>query len=136
MQDHSVFITWKPDYNLGIPIIDEQHRGVVSIINSLYYGMQNCNTKDVLEPVIDMLHVYTRLHFRMEEDFFNKSGFPNAKEHITLHKALIDKLDEVGRKSMLDNDPYKLMDFLKKWWIHHICEEDISYRDFIIECND
>ena len=132
MQDHSIFIIWKPEYDLGIPIIDEQHRGVVSIINSLYYGMKNNYVKSFLEPVINMLHDYTQIHFQVEESFFVSSGFPDANSHIELHQALMSKLAEVGRKSMLDKDPYQLMDFLKKWWINHICESDMLYRSYII----
>ena len=132
MQDYSIFIIWKPDYNLGIPIIDEQHRGVVSIINSLYYGMKNNNINGVLEPIINMLTEYTRIHFQIEESFFEKSDFPDVQKHLGLHQDLMSKLAEIGRKSILDKDPYQLMDFLKKWWINHICEADMKYRDYII----
>ena len=69
MQIQSVFINWKTDYDLGIPIIDEQHRGIVTIINSLYYGMQNNYMRSLLEPIIGMLHEYTKIHFEIEESF-------------------------------------------------------------------
>ena len=36
----NLYITWKNEDELGIPIIDEQHRGVVTAINSLFYFMQ------------------------------------------------------------------------------------------------
>ncbi len=34
---NDLYIIWHPDNDLGIPIIDEQHRGLVSAINSLHY---------------------------------------------------------------------------------------------------
>lgn len=36
----NLYITWKPEHALGIPILDEQHRAVVATINSLFYFMQ------------------------------------------------------------------------------------------------
>ena len=133
MRDQSVFITWKPDYNLGIPVIDEQHRGIVSIINSLYYGMRNNYIQSMLAPIINMLHDYTHIHFQVEEDLLKGNGFPELESHHALHQELISKLAEVGRDSMLDKDPYRLMDFLKSWWINHICEKDMAYRDYLIK---
>jgi hemerythrin len=129
--EHNVFIVWNPEYNLGVPIIDEQHRGIVSVINSLHFGMQNNYDKDILSPIIDMMHDYTRIHFQIEESFLEKIDSPKAKRHNGLHRELSSKLADVGRNSMMDKDPYKFMDFLKNWWINHICSEDLIYRNCI-----
>jgi hemerythrin len=32
----------------------------------------------------------------------------------------------------LDKDPYPFMDFLKNWWIDHICNEDLIFRDYLV----
>ena len=130
--EHNIFIIWNPEYNLGIPIIDEQHRGIVTIINSLHFEMQRNNTKDILTSIIDMMNDYTHIHFFLEESFLEKIDFPNVKRHHELHRDLSFKLTDAGRKSMLDKDPYKFMDFLKSWWINHICSEDLAYRNYLI----
>ncbi|MDR0517393.1 MAG: hemerythrin family protein [Fibromonadaceae bacterium] len=132
MLEHNVFIVWSPEYNLGIPIIDEQHRGIVSTINSLHFGMQNNYGKNILSPIIEMMHDYTRIHFQIEESFLEKIDFPNAKKHHELHRDLSYKLTSAGRSSLLDKDPYKFMDFLKSWWINHICNEDFIYRNYTL----
>jgi len=124
---HNVFIVWRPEYNLGIPIIDEQHRGIVTTINSLYYGMQNKYAADMLVPIIDMVHDYTHIHFQIEEGFIRKYRFPQAEAHHEMHRELIMSLAQVGRRSMLDKDPYQFLEFLKKWWIEHICNEDLLF---------
>ena len=130
--EHNLFIIWKPEYNLGIPIIDEQHRGIVTTINSFHYGMQNNHVHEMLLPIIEMIHDYTHIHFKIEESFLTKCSFPNSESHHMLHQELIAKLNEVGRKSMIDKDPYQFMDFLKQWWIDHIRNEDITFRDFLL----
>ena len=128
--EHNVFIIWKPEYNMNIPIIDEQHRGIVTIFNSLHFGMQNNYVKDMLAPIVDMIYDYTRIHFQIEEDFINEINYPHAKEHHALHEELMSRLNHIGRKSILDKDPYELMEFLKNWWIGHICNEDFQVKKF------
>jgi hemerythrin len=130
--EHNVFIVWKLEYNLGIPIIDEQHRGIVSIINSLHFGLQNNCGKDMFSPIIGMIHNYTRIHFQIEENFLEKIDFPNAKKHHELHLDLSSRLYDAEKNSLLDKDPYQFMDFLKSWWINHICNEDLIYRNYIL----
>ena len=132
--DHnvSVFIRWKPEYDLGIPIVDEQHRGIVTTINSLYYAMRNRHAEEILEPVISMVENYTRIHFSVEETFLEICDFSELKHHHGLHEELMARLSEVGQESAWNKDPYEFMHFLKEWWIDHICDKDRVFRDYII----
>jgi len=129
---HSLFIIWKPEYDLGIPIIDEQHRGVVTIINSLYYGEQSGKIKNIFSPISGMLHSYADIHFQTEEFFLEAIGYPGAADHRLLHQEYTSRLAGIDRDSTFDRDPHQLMDFLKKWWLGHICEEDMLFKDFFV----
>ena len=131
--EHNVFIVWKPEYNLGIPIIDEHHRGIVSIINSLHFGMQNNYVKDILSPIVDMMNDYTCIHFQAEEDFLEKINYPDVKGHRELHHELSTKMKKLGRDSLLNRDSHHLMDFLKQWWINHIRIEDVTFRNHLFK---
>ena len=129
--EHNIFIVWKPEYDLGIPIIDEQHRGIVSTINSLYFGMQNKHGESMLAPIIGMIHEYTRIHFDIEEDFLKKCEFPMAGRHRELHSELTAALSAIGKDSISHRDPYEFMDFLKKWWVDHICHKDREFLNYL-----
>jgi hemerythrin len=129
--NHNVLIIWKPEYNLGIPIVDEQHRGIVTIINSLYYGMQNKHGEDMLLPINGMINEYTRIHFQTEENFLEKCSYPEFKEHKESHIELINKLNKVGKESLRQHDPKEFFDFLKEWWINHICNKDRAFLDYL-----
>ena len=133
IQNALPLIVWKPDYDLKIHIVDEQHRGIVTAINSLYYGMQSKHSGDMLMPVFKIMHEYAHIHFRTEEEFLEKSAFPDATSHRALHRELTDRLSKVGEESVLHHDPHQLMDFLKKWWIGHIRDKDRVFRDYLIE---
>ena len=129
--NHSILIVWKPDYNLGIPIVDEQHRGIVSTINSLCYAIQNKQGNQILQPVTSMVTEYTRIHFELEEDFLQKCGYPNLEAHRTLHKELTNALSHVSKESIWNRDPQEFLDFLKDWWINHICKEDLVFTHYL-----
>jgi len=133
---HNVFIVWKDEYNLGIPIIDEQHRGIVSTINSLHFGMVNNYVDEMLSPIIGMMYDYTHIHFKIEEAFLQQIDFPTAKRHHELHLELTSKLTVEARKSAWDKDPRQFLEFLKKWWIDHICGEDLLFRDYLLSTGE
>ena len=125
--DHNIFITWKPEYNLGIPILDEQHRGIVSTINSLYYAIQYNFGRPMLQPIINTVREYTHIHFKIEEDLLKENGFPGLEHHQGLHRELTDTLFLASDTCLKDHDPEQFLDFLKLWWIEHICVKDRSF---------
>jgi len=130
--EHSMFIVWKPEYDLGIPIIDEQHRGIVAIINSLHYGTQNSYIKNILSPIIGMLRSYADIHFQTEEFFLKTIEYPGAANHRLLHQDYPSKLKRIERECSYNKNPRQLMDFMKKWWLGHICEEDMQFKNFFV----
>ncbi len=131
LQNRNILIVWKPEYEQGIFIVDEQHRGIITVINSLYYAMRTDHGVEMLLPVMGMVAEYTRIHFVMEEKFHEQCGFPDAEQHQSFHRELIRKMSQIGRKSIESKDPYQFMQFLKEWWNHHICTEDRAFREYL-----
>ena len=133
IQNTLPLIVWKPEFDLGIHIIDEHHRGITSAINSLYYEMQQKKGENVIIPISKIIHEFAYIHFKIEEEFLEKYDFPGLVPHRVLHKELMDELSKIGEKSIMDRDPYQFMDFLKKWWVDHICNKDRVFRDYLLE---
>jgi hemerythrin len=125
-------IVWKPEYNLGVHIVDEHHRGILAAINSLYCEMQQKKCDSILVPVFRIMYEFARIHFKIEEEFFDKLDFPDAVSHRALHNELMETLSEVGSKSILNRDPHQFMNFQKKWWIDHICDKDRLFRNYLL----
>jgi hypothetical protein len=48
-----------------------------------------------------------------------------------LHDELKRALSNVGNKSMWEHNPQEFLEFLKNWWIDHICNKDRVFRDYI-----
>ncbi|MDR2964755.1 MAG: hypothetical protein LBU88_03165, partial [Treponema sp.] len=53
--------------------------------------------------------------------------------HESLHKELTDELHQFRRLNILKKDHFQFLDFLKKWWIDHICDKDRQFRDYLLE---
>ena len=133
MLEHEVLIEWKPQYNLGIPVVDEQHRAIVATMNSLHFGIQHNQGEKMLQPVISMVNEYTRIHFEMEEHFFRACDFPDLEAHQKMHVELKRMVSTIGEKSLEDKNPLEFLDFLKKWWIDHICQKDRMFKEFLLD---
>ncbi len=128
LADRSIFIAWKPDYEMGVLIIDEQHRGIVAAINSLYYATQHGMGGAMLPHVVGLVTEYASIHFRTEEELFGKCGFPDEEEHRELHAALSRKTVSVGRNSVENRDPREFLHFMRDWWVEHICNADMAFK--------
>jgi len=135
MMNHNILIVWDSSFDLGIPVVDEQHRGIVSTINSLCYAIQNKHGNEMLKPVIGMVVEYTRIHFEIEEDFLRKCGYPDIEKHHQLHEELTQSLSHTSHDSIWNKDPQEFLDFLKKWWINHICKEDRVFCQYLNKNN-
>ncbi|MBI5639186.1 MAG: chemotaxis protein, partial [Nitrospirae bacterium] len=70
-----LYIIWSDKSNLGIPIIDEQHRGIVSIINTFHYFVQQGHGPETLRPTLSMIERFSELHFETEEALMTEADY-------------------------------------------------------------
>ena len=131
--NNMLYIVWNEYNNLGIPIIDEQHRGIVSTINSFHYFIQEGLGGDALKPTLNILEQYTKIHFRTEEALIREAGYPGLEEHLLLHGELMKRTIKITRESNSCQEPEVALTFLKEWWLGHINKEDKEYAPYVIE---
>ena len=126
-----LYIAWNDNNFLGIPIIDEQHRSIVAIINTLHYFVEKHMELEVLTPIISTIYQYTIIHFKTEEMMLKEADYPSIDDHILLHKHLVNEMKSVADESTQERDVEPLLKFLKAWWLNHINREDRKYVSFI-----
>lgn len=126
-----LFIQWTAASELGIPIIDEQHRGIVTTINTLHYFSAQGQGVEVLLPTFKIMEQYSILHFKLEEALMQKVGFPKFEQHRQAHRELIEKTIAVRTRSTLEHDPTLALAFLKEWWVDHIRGDDREYVNWL-----
>jgi hemerythrin len=128
---NALYIVWQPSNETGIPIIDEQHRGIVSTINSLHYFIQHGDAAAAFEPTMDVLNHYTSLHFLAEEALMRTAGYPYLDEHAELHNKFMNQVRSMTKYRADPDQVDELLVLLKTWWLRHINQEDRKYVDAV-----
>lgn len=129
---NALYIVWSDTNNLGIPIIDEQHRGIISAINSLYFSMRNGDDPQIVASTLIMLEQYTTIHFKTEQSLMEQAGYPSFKEHSEYHAKLAEKTKKLSFEAKRAVDSNSVLRFLKDWWLIHINKEDRKYIPFFL----
>lgn len=128
-----LFILWNNSYSVGINTIDNQHKKLVDIINSLYESFVDQTAAQKLEHILNELIDYSQYHFKTEEDLFHDYDYPEKDIHISKHQEFIQKINEFHFKVVHEkiNITYQLMNFLRNWLLEHIQSEDQEYSVFL-----
>lgn len=127
------YITWKQAFNIGIEIIDDQHKKLIDIINELYEAQQLGTSQSIILNVLLKLDDYTKYHFNKEEEIQRINNYPEYSNHKKEHQEFIDKLallKKDGEKSNLLLS-LKTIDYLKDWTINHILGSDKDFGDYL-----
>ena len=125
-----VLLEWSDKMKIGIPSIDGQHEQLVGMLNELYAGFKAGTARQVVGPVLNRLIQYTAMHFKHEEDIFDRINYSDAKRHKAEHANLVKRVLDVQAKfesnqdSVLSQD---LMAFLRNWLMDHILGTDTRY---------
>ena len=119
------FIAWKDYYSVGNEAMDDQHKTLLSLFNRLYDGIEKGTEKKLMQPVLEQLMEYAKVHFAQEEELMEACGFPDLPGHKQLHLDMAKKTREAWQASRSGGVSGKdVLYLLKEWWVDHVCGED------------
>lgn len=127
-------IEWNDDHSVGIKAIDDQHKELVKITNTLFQAIMDDRGFDILMEVLRELEAYVKVHFDFEEELMRRHGYSpiglkeHIEEHETLTKQVSDFVDQVAAAG--DTLDMEVFDFLRDWTDSHLLETDMQYKDF------
>lgn len=126
-------IEWNDSLSVQIESIDEQHKKLVTLLNALHGSGKGEQNEAILKNILNELVEYTVYHFKYEEDLFSKYDYPEKKNHMAAHKALVEQVgrfneDFQAGRSKLSGDLFK---FLRSWLNGHIRGTDKLYSTFL-----
>lgn len=127
------YIRWESAYALDLPEIDNQHRELLEVMNTLWACVVKAAPEKELEDVLDQLREYTRTHFVAEETLMRIQQYPQLDAHMKQHQDFIDQLTQA--KGKLATNPaaaLELLGFLKDWLVNHIDRSDRHYADHFL----
>jgi hemerythrin len=96
----ALYIVWRDESNVEIPIIDEQHRGLVAAINSLYFFIQEGWGVEALKPTLSIIKSYSGFHSKTEEGILAKVEYPELQEHVESQKKFEREVDVVAQEAI------------------------------------
>ncbi|WP_366141539.1 bacteriohemerythrin, partial [Pseudodesulfovibrio sp.] len=130
-------MVWSDKLSVGIHSIDEQHKKLVKMINSLNEAMKSRKSQSALTDIVKGLEEYVAVHFGYEEKLFDKLNYPDTLSHKAIHRKFVDEVVKF-RKELAAGRATVSMDimrFLKDWLVQHIMGTDAQYGPFMKEHN-
>ncbi|MFX1823360.1 bacteriohemerythrin [Acinetobacter sp. AS5] len=122
---------WNESYNIGIDVIDKQHRQILDYINALE-EIRGAGQRDRIKEVLNDLIDYTQSHFSFEENLLEQVSYQYLPSHRGIHELFVKRLNDYRLKfekgESIENDLYRL---LSKWLINHIQHDDQDYVDAV-----
>lgn len=123
------FINWNDSLNLGIAVIDDQHRYLAALINDLYDAVKNFEEARKVRAIFATIvrDIYT--HFADEERLFESWEYPEANAHKLVHRNLEKQITELesslhgGTMPITEN----VLIFIRDWFLTHMTGSDLVY---------
>lgn len=126
-------IKWTEKYSVGIKEIDNQHKGLVILVNELFKLRSKGKAKDNTNEIFIHLTEYTKKHFYTEEAMLIKFAYKDYTQHKKEHEKFIVKLNDLNTE--IDNGKVtitiEILNFLKDWLLNHIMISDKKYSSII-----
>jgi hemerythrin len=127
---------WSPDYSVGHPVLDEQHRKLLAICSALaaLIGDDSTEGDRQFHAVLHELATYADTHFRTEETLLRKYHYPHLIDQIGEHDDYRNRLTEIfvaATHGVLEKA--RLHAFLAGWWVGHILDTDMAYKSYLQE---
>ncbi len=122
---------WSEKFNIGIDVIDNQHRQILDYINALEKNSGD-RCAGANQRSLDDLIDYTQSHFSFEENLLSQVNYQYLPSHRGIHELFVKRLNDCRQRfangESVEHDLYRL---LSKWLINHIQHDDQDYVDAV-----
>jgi hemerythrin len=119
-------LEWKPQYSVGVPAVDDEHRLMIAMINELHGQLGDNQDQETLEMFLGDIHAAIAAHFALEERFMRKADYDEYEGHKEDHEQLLDQLMDLMDEHL--EDPGTSNDLLRQklgsWFASHFASYD------------
>ena len=134
MNGNTELITWTDKLACGIKQIDDQHKGLVDLVNNMFSQAtgNRAQEKEYFDKVIQEAVSYVKNHFAAEEKILVATKYTGYAEHKKEHENFIRTVVqnirdyESGKRLTLSN----FSRFLRDWVLSHIALMDKQYFEY------
>lgn len=123
---------WRSDYTTRVEELDEEHREIVRLINTLYNGLRDGEDAGTMKYVLDEMVEYTHSHFDHEERMMRRFAYPGYSDHKREHDSFRSTINDVNGMvaSGVTGLGKPLLKMMREWLLNHILEVDGKYGQF------
>ena len=97
-----ILLSWQNDYEVGVPLIDAEHRYLFGLINEFHDKHASGATRGQVLVVLNRLVAYAEEHFHHEEELMTKNGYPRLASHQALHERLYSSVFRLNERLSLE----------------------------------
>ena len=117
---------WKPQYSVGIASMDDEHREMIGMINSVYAKLGQSAEKDDIEDCLEEIFATISAHFALEERIMRESGYKEYEDHKDDHEDLLDEIRDLMDDFVTDAEKggQVLEERLSTWFSSHFASFD------------
>lgn len=127
------FIDWNPEFSVRSPVLDQQHKALIGIINKLHDAMLRGALAEDMQTILQELIRYAESHFTSEEALMRRAGYPRLATHRIQHVEFVRKARDLHAQLLAGKFTVSmdLLRFLRSWLSEHILGEDRQYVPFL-----
>jgi hemerythrin len=126
-------VQWNEQISVGVTQFDNDHKYLITLMNSLYDGINAGSGGMAVAYILEELLEYTETHFAREEAEMQRLGYPAYDEHKAQHDKLTQSVYELQRQLAAGSANAlsgQAIEFLNKWLVEHIQVVDRGYMSF------
>ena len=126
-------IEFKDSYLLGNKIIDNEHRFLFELINSIHDAILDGDI-ELYKKLIHSFHKQTIRHFKTEEQILSKLEYPDIEKHHVYHKNLLAsiQISVINCQNLKDNtDVMTCFDEMIQFVINDVITGDMEFKAYL-----
>ncbi len=120
-------VEWRSRYSVGIPVIDEQHKELFELTNTLISYYEKHDDFEIFNTFLNFLLDYTVEHFSTEEKYLSEMGSDALNSQCEEHEIFKEQVMKAVNKELEQDTSYRrsLILFLQNWIKNHIINSDV-----------
>lgn len=129
---------WRPEWNIGQPGIDEDHRHQYELMRKFVNLPTDDIWRDDGAKLLKTLRALSANHFVREEKLQKAIRYPNLAEHHDQHVRLLAMLDEMISQIDQDNALFSFAyvkdrsdRLLQFWFLEHFAKSDMQLKAYV-----
>ncbi|MDK9707129.1 MAG: bacteriohemerythrin [Desulforhopalus sp.] len=126
-----MIIEWDTKFELHIPVIDAQHKQIISCLNELERSMKRGVKVGDIADILTRTQHYAVRHFGIEEKYMREANYPGIDKQLLAHKYFAERFtaiyEDFTSKGLTPEVVSSLKQELSGWIKDHVTGLDLAF---------